>query len=172
MAMVVPDPAGITRLVEQLDAGAPFVVPLPSPLPSVVIGTDAPAVNTAKGRPREQPVGVGTTSVAPIMPAMLLDPDTVDLVRWLCHDEGVGVPVPVSSSAPWWLSPATVDGLAFLGSVWLGELAELLAGRTHVYMSSGNATGSQPAVTAAQTEARLWPGAARCRRGRPARSAS
>jgi hypothetical protein len=153
MTLVLPTAAGLRRLTEQLDAGIPIIVPLPSPLPYVVAGTDAGAVNDTKGRPRSQPVGVGLRATAEIEPAMMLDRGTIDLVRWLLHAEGVGVLVPVDADAPAWLSPAIVDNRAFLGGAWLPELAGLTAGRTHVYMSSGNATSDRPAVTAAQAEA-------------------
>jgi L-threonylcarbamoyladenylate synthase len=152
MALIIPDAAGLAALARQLAQGTPVVVPLPSPLPYVVAGTDPGAVNAAKGRPRSQPVGVAVRTLALIAPTMRLDPQTADLARWLLFSERAGVLVPVNEYAPWWLAPAIVDGMAFLGGAWLPELAGLIDGRTHLYMSSGNTTTGAPAVTAAQAE--------------------
>jgi tRNA A37 threonylcarbamoyladenosine synthetase subunit TsaC/SUA5/YrdC len=153
VTIISPDGRGIAELAACLSRGVPVVVPLPSPLPYVVAGTDPGAVNAAKGRPRTQPVGAVVSSLAPIAPAMQLDTETVDLVWWLCFVEEAGVLVPVDATAPPWLAPATVDGMAFLGGAWLPELSALAEGPAHLYMSSGNATSGEPAVTAAQAEA-------------------
>jgi tRNA A37 threonylcarbamoyladenosine synthetase subunit TsaC/SUA5/YrdC len=153
MTIISLDRDGLSALSRHLCVGIPFVVPLSSPLPYVVAGTSPAAVNLAKGRPRAQPVGVAIQTLDLIEPALELDPETISLVRWLCFAEEAGVLVPVDDSAPAWLGPATVDGMAFLGGAWLPELSVLVTSRTHLYMSSANATASQPATTAAEAEA-------------------
>ncbi len=143
---------GTAALADLLSRGVPVVVPLPSPLPYVVAGTDPGAVNAAKGRPRSQPVGAAVLTLDLIAPALKLDPETVEIARWLLFSEQAGVLVPVGAKAPGWLAPATVDGMAFLGGAWLPELSGLHEGRTNLYMSSGNTTSGKPAVTAAEAE--------------------
>lgn len=144
MTIISLDDRGLAALTEQLSGGAPVVVPLPSPLPYVVAGAEAGAVNAAKGRPRAQPVGAAIRTLDLIEPALRLDPESVRLARWLCFTEHAGVLVPVGADAPGWLAPATVDQMAFLGGAWLPELSALFADRTHLYMSSGNATTAGP----------------------------
>jgi tRNA A37 threonylcarbamoyladenosine synthetase subunit TsaC/SUA5/YrdC len=153
MTIISLDRHGLGALSRHLSGGLPLVVPLSSPLPYVVAGTSPAAVNVAKGRPRAQAVGVAIRTLDLIEPALELDPETISLVRWLCFTEEAGVLVPVDESAPEWLAPATVDGMAFLGGAWLPALSGLVTGRTHLYMSSANATAGQPATTAAQAEA-------------------
>jgi tRNA A37 threonylcarbamoyladenosine synthetase subunit TsaC/SUA5/YrdC len=153
VTLISIDHRGLAALAGRLTGGVPVVVPLPSPLPYVVAGTDPGAVNAAKGRPRSQPVGAAVPTLDLIEPALELDPETVDLARWLCFTEQAGVLVPVGAAAPPWLAPATVEGMAFLGGAWLPELSALVEDRTHLYMSSGNATTGRPAATAAEAEA-------------------
>jgi tRNA A37 threonylcarbamoyladenosine synthetase subunit TsaC/SUA5/YrdC len=142
----------LSELADSLDAGEPVVVPLASPLPYVVIGTRAAAVNEAKGRPGSQPVGVSVSSLDPVLPAVDLDAAWVDLARWLVFDELASVLLPVNANVPAWLEPAVSDGVAFVGGVLPPALNPLMSGRTHVYMSSANITGTTPAVTAAQAQ--------------------
>jgi tRNA A37 threonylcarbamoyladenosine synthetase subunit TsaC/SUA5/YrdC len=75
---IVPAEAQELRQVGRaLDAGMPIVVPLPTPLPYVVAGSDAEAVNAAKGRPAAQPAGIAVadfTLVTPHIESILGDP--------------------------------------------------------------------------------------------------
>ena len=48
MTIVQADDEGLRQVGRTLDAGIPTVVPLPTPLPYVVAGSDAAAVNLAK----------------------------------------------------------------------------------------------------------------------------
>jgi hypothetical protein len=68
MTIVQADDEGLRQVGRALDAGIPTVVPLPTPLPYVVAGSDAAAVNLAKGRPAGQAIGVVVADLAIVTP--------------------------------------------------------------------------------------------------------
>ncbi|MGQ4515625.1 Sua5/YciO/YrdC/YwlC family protein [Streptomyces sp. DW26H14] len=142
---VVPD------TVAALRAGAPVVLPLPSPLAYTVTATDATVVNTAKGRPAGQSVGLSVADLDVIAPFLDVAEEVLPLVRWLCEAELVSVLAPVRAGAPAWLEPAVSQGSVFFTATpWVPELGGVIAELTYVYMSSANVTATAPAVTAAQ----------------------
>jgi tRNA A37 threonylcarbamoyladenosine synthetase subunit TsaC/SUA5/YrdC len=67
------DDRGVAEAVQALRAGAPIVIPAPSPLAYAVAGTDAAAVNTAKNRPATQPAGVSVADLDVIAPSIVAD---------------------------------------------------------------------------------------------------
>ena len=56
MTIMRADEEGLRQVGRALDASIPIVVPLPAPLPYAVAGSDAAAVNMAKGRPPSRPL--------------------------------------------------------------------------------------------------------------------
>jgi tRNA A37 threonylcarbamoyladenosine synthetase subunit TsaC/SUA5/YrdC len=141
---------GVTHAVEMLRAGYPVVVPPPSPLAYAVTGTRAAAVNTAKGRPASQPVGVSVADIDLIAPYLDFAAGVLPLARWLCESELVSLLAPVRPDAPGWLTPAISDGMVFFTAIpWLPELATIITTFGHLYMSSANLTGGRSATTAA-----------------------
>ena len=137
--------------IAMLRSGAPVVLPLPSPLAYVVTGTDAAAVNTAKGRPAAQAVGVSVADLDVIAAYLDVATGVLPPARWLCESELVSLLVPVLSAAPAWLAPAISDGMVFFTSApWLPELNDIIITFGHLYMSSANVTAGRPAETAAE----------------------
>lgn len=148
--MITRDPAEAGRA---LDSGAAVVLPLPTPLPYVVAGTDAAEVNEAKGRPRDQPAGIGVADFSLVEPWLALDPAAAALARWLTDDLLLNLFVPVSAHAPDWLRPASsgLTGVTTAGTAATRPL--FLRHGGHLALSSGNRTGGAVAVTAAQADA-------------------
>jgi L-threonylcarbamoyladenylate synthase len=135
-------------------AGRPIVIPTPSPMAYTITGTNAAAVNTAKGRPASQPAGLSVTDIDVIAPYLDVGDSVLPMARWLCESELVSLLAPVRPGGPGWLSPATSDGLLFFTSMpWLPGVTTIIAQFRHLYMSSANLTGTQPATTAAEAGA-------------------
>ncbi|GAA3743008.1 Sua5/YciO/YrdC/YwlC family protein [Streptomyces tremellae] len=146
----------VSGAVAALRAGAPLAIPLPSPMPYTVTGTDAAAVNGAKGRPADQSVGLTVEDIDVVAPYLDITDEALRLARWLGTSERVSLLAPVRSCGPGWLAPATRDGMLFFTSMpWLPGLAKILGAFGHLYMSSANLTGGRPATTAAEAEAAL-----------------
>jgi tRNA A37 threonylcarbamoyladenosine synthetase subunit TsaC/SUA5/YrdC len=153
VTVVDTDSPGLDTARHALAAGTPVVLPFPTPLPYVVTGTDAAAVNLAKGRPADQPAGVAVADFTAVTPYVALDPDTLDFARWLSADELLNLLLPVGDSGPDWLAPATSKGWLALMLGWLAPLRPLLDEHGHLYVSSANRTGGSVAVTAADADA-------------------
>lgn len=144
----------VRRSVATLRAGAPIVIPLPSPMPYTITGTNAAGVNGAKGRPADQPVGLTVNNIDAVAPYLDIAKNALPLARWLGESEMVSLLAPVRPGGPRWLRPAIHDGMLFFASIpWIPEFAEILDEFGHLYMSSANLTGSRPATTATETEA-------------------
>ncbi|MET8556020.1 Sua5/YciO/YrdC/YwlC family protein [Streptomyces sp. NPDC004959] len=144
----------VRRAVAALREGAPVAIPLPSPMPYTITGTEAAAVNGAKGRPADQPVGLTVTDIDAVAPYLDVAEEVLPMMRWLGESERVSLLAPVRPDGPRWLRPATLDGMVFFTSMpWIPECAGILAEFEHLYMSSANLTGSPPTTTAAETRA-------------------
>lgn len=148
--MITRDPAEVGKA---LDEGAAVVLPFPTPLPYVVTGADAGAVNEAKGRPRDQPTGLGVADFSLVEPWLALDAATAALARWLTDELLLNLFVPVREDAPDWLRPAA-SGLTGVTTAGMAATRPLfLRHGGHLALSSGNRTGEEVATTAAQADA-------------------
>lgn len=136
-----------------LGAGEPVILPLPIPLPYVVAGTAPATVNRAKGRPPDQPTGLGVTDFALVEPWLALDPDAVALARRLTDELLINLFVPVHDGAPDWLRPGP-SGLVGVTTAGTRRTRAVLEGHGgHLVLSSANRTGGDVAVTAAEAHA-------------------
>jgi tRNA A37 threonylcarbamoyladenosine synthetase subunit TsaC/SUA5/YrdC len=127
------------------------VFPTPSPLAYAIAGTDAAAVNTAKGRPADQPAGLSVADLDVVAPYLDVTDGVLPMVRWLCESELVSLLAPVRPGGPGWLSPAIAEGmLGFTSVPWLPDIAKIITEFGHLYVSSANLTGRQSATTAAE----------------------
>lgn len=149
MTLVGIDEEGLQRAGEALDAGAPVVIPMPVPLPYVLAGSDAAALNAAKGRPPAQPLGMVVADFAPVARYLDLDEDTSAFARWLAADQLLNLFVPVGDGSPAWMRPSTSNGWLGLMLACPEAVRALLDKRGHLYVSSANRTGGEVAVTAA-----------------------
>lgn len=149
MTVVRSDGEGLRQVARALDARIPVVVPLPTPLPYVVAGSDAAAVNVAKGRPAEQPTGVVVADFSLVTPHVELDEDTLAFARWLSAHELLNLMLPAREGGPAWMRPSTSKGMLGVMLGWLDRIRPLLDERGHLYVSSANRTGGEVAVTAA-----------------------
>jgi tRNA A37 threonylcarbamoyladenosine synthetase subunit TsaC/SUA5/YrdC len=149
MTIVRADEEGLRQVGRALDASIPIIVPLPTPLPYVVAGSDAAAVNVAKGRPAEQATGVAVAEFTLVTPYVELDEDTLAFARWLSADELLNLMLPVGEGGPAWMRPSTSRGWLGVMLGWLDQIRPLLDERGHLYVSSANRTGCEVAVTAA-----------------------
>ena len=153
VAVLPGDDAGIRRISQALAAGRPVLLPLPTPLPYVVAGTEAAAVNRAKGRPDGQTAGMLVADLAMVRPHVCLDDETFALAGRLAADERVNLFVPVRPHGPAWLAPSTADGLLGVMVACLDRFRGVLEESGHLYVSSANRTGQEVAVTAAGADA-------------------
>lgn len=128
------------------------MLPAPTPLPYAVVGTEPGAVNRAKGRPADQPIGVDLRDLDVAADQLELSPAARALARWLLESERESLMATVRADAPAWVLPACADGVFFFASCWLDKLRSLVRERDFLYMSSANPTGSAVAVTAAQAD--------------------
>jgi L-threonylcarbamoyladenylate synthase len=149
MTIVRADEEGLRQVGQALDASIPIVVPLPTPLPYVIAGSDAAAVNVAKGRPAEQATGVAVANFTLVTPYVELDEDTLAFARWLSAHELLNLILPVGEDSPAWMRPSMSQGWLGVMLGWLGQIRPLLDERGHLYVSSANRTGGDVAVTAA-----------------------
>jgi tRNA A37 threonylcarbamoyladenosine synthetase subunit TsaC/SUA5/YrdC len=143
------DEEGLRHLGQALDASIPVIVPLPTPLPYVIAGSDAAAVNVAKGRPAEQATGVAVADFTLVTPHVQLDEDTLAFARWLSTHELLSLMLPVGEGGPAWMRPSTSKGWLGVMLGWLDQIRPLLHERGHLYVSSANRTGGEVAITAA-----------------------
>jgi L-threonylcarbamoyladenylate synthase len=153
VTIVRVDEPGLRQVRRALDASIPVVLPLPTPLPYVVAGSNAAAVNLAKGRPAGQATGVAVADFTLVTPHVELDEETLAFARWLSARELLNLMLPVVEDGPTWMRPSTSKG--WLGAMlgWLGQIRPLLDERGHLYVSSANRTGAQTAVAAATANA-------------------
>ncbi|WNV86080.1 Sua5/YciO/YrdC/YwlC family protein [Umezawaea sp. Da 62-37] len=155
--MPVTDLDGARRA---LDAGGAVVLPNPAPLTHVVASARPDAVNTAKGRPADQPVALWAhhdDTWRSLAPSIALDGPPAAFVRRLLTDELLTLLVPLRPEAPAWLAPASKDGWALLfGARWT-PLLPLLDRFPVLYVSSANTTGHPPAATTAEATAMFAP---------------
>jgi len=141
----------VGQVMAALRAGSPIVIPTPSPVAYTITGTNAAAVNAAKGRPANQPAGLSVTGIDVVAPYLDLAESVLPMARWLGESELVSLLAPVRPGGPGWLSPAVSGGMLFFTSMpWLPGITKIIAEFGHLYMSSANLTGTQPAVTAAE----------------------
>src|SRR5579859_7406227 len=127
MPILPIDHDSVAQAIEALRSGSPVVIPTPSPLAYTIAGTQAAAVNTAKGRPASQLAGVSVAKIDLIAPYLDLADGVLPMARWLCESEMVSLLVPVRAGAPSWLSPAISDGMVFFTSTpWLPALAPII----------------------------------------------
>jgi tRNA A37 threonylcarbamoyladenosine synthetase subunit TsaC/SUA5/YrdC len=146
----IKDPS-IEEAIGALRSGSPIVIPAPSPLAYAIVGTDAAAVNTAKGRPADQPAGIGVADIGIVAPYLDLADGVLPMARWLCESELVSLLAPVRPGGPGWLAPATSGGMLFFTSTpWLSPIAPIIAEFGRLYMSSANRTGTLSATTVAE----------------------
>ena len=146
----------VDQAMDALRAGAPIVIPTPSPMAYTITGTDAAAVNAAKGRPPGQPAGLSVTDIEVVAPYLDLAEGVLPMARWLGESEMVSLLVPVRPGGPGWLSPAISGGMLFFSSTpWLAGIDKIIAEFDHLYMSSANLTGGRPATTATEAQEAL-----------------
>ena len=141
------------RVLSELRAGRAVAVPLPTPLPYVLAATGQAAVNVAKGRPADQPVGMVVADVPAVAPHLALDWPAAALTAWLCTDQRLNVFVPLAHGAPSWLVQDRAGGTAGLMGSWLPELRDVLDPLGHLYVSSANVSKQDVATTAADADA-------------------
>ncbi|WP_091530586.1 Sua5/YciO/YrdC/YwlC family protein [Microlunatus soli] len=149
------DAAGLDRIGGSLDSGAAVVLPMPLPLPYVVAGRDAGAVNRAKGRPADQPCGVAVADFDRVTPFLRLDQESLAFAHWLMTDQLINLLLPVGDDPPDWMAPSISAGRFAIMLGWLPAIRRLLDDRDHLYVSSANLTGGSVAVTAAAAEQTL-----------------
>ena len=141
----------VDQAVAALRGGSPIVIPTPSPMAYTITGTRAAAVNTAKGRPADQPAGLSVTDINVVAPYLDIAEDVLPMARWLGESEMVSLLAPVRPGGPGWLSPAISGGMLFFACIpWLPGVAKIIAEFGYLYMSSANLTASRPATTAAE----------------------
>ncbi|MGW6970006.1 Sua5/YciO/YrdC/YwlC family protein [Streptomyces sp. NPDC054952] len=136
-----------------LGRGAAVVLPNPAPLTYVVAGTDPRGVNTAKGRPADQPVALWTHAPGTFTESargMDLDAGGVELARRLLEEERITLLVPLrpGHAHPDWLTPASKEGWALLFGARWSPLLPVLEPFPVLYVSSANLTGHPPAASA------------------------
>jgi L-threonylcarbamoyladenylate synthase len=154
---VLPIEGGsVTEAIAALRSGTPIVIPTPSPLAYAVAGTDAAAVNTAKGRPADQPAGISVIDPGILAPYLDIADGVLPKLRWLGEREMVSLLAPVRPDGPEWLRPASVEGMvAFALAPWLPGTDTIISEFGHLYVSSANRTGGQSATTAAEANQAL-----------------
>lgn len=82
MSIDTPGERGLAAARSAMDAGDAIVVACPLPLPYAVVGSDPIAVNEAKGRPAEQPLGVGLANLDLLLPYLQpVEAETVSFAR-------------------------------------------------------------------------------------------
>lgn len=141
----------VAEAMAALRSGSPIVIPAPSPLAYAIVGTDAAAVNTAKGRPADQSAGVGVSDIGVVAPYLDVAGTVLPIARWLCESELVSVLAPVRPGGPGWLSPAVSGGMLFFTCTpWLPPLTKIIAEFGYLYMSSANLTGGRSATSVAE----------------------
>ena len=141
----------VDQAIAALRSGSPIVIPAPSPLAYAITGTDAGAVNTAKGRPANQPAGISVADIDVVAPYLDVADGVLPMARWLGESELVSLLVPVQPGGPGWLSPAVSGGMLFFTCTpWLPGIGKIVAEFGHLYMSSANITGSRSATTTAE----------------------
>ncbi|MDR0346345.1 MAG: hypothetical protein LBI49_25145 [Nocardiopsaceae bacterium] len=148
MTIVPGDAAGLRRAAGVLDAGVPVVMPLPSPLPYGLAGTNAANVNAAKGRPAGQTTGMLVADIALVVPYAELGAHSWAFVRWLATEQMMNLLLPIREGSPAWAKPSTSQGWLGVTAACLAEMRVLLDQRGLLYVSSANRTGGQVAVTA------------------------
>ncbi|MCY0922646.1 hypothetical protein OS965_31610 [Streptomyces sp. H27-G5] len=136
-----------------LGRGAAVVLPNPAPLTYVVAGTDPSGVNTAKGRPADQPVALWAHDLGTFTESargMDLDTGGVQLAGRLLEEERITLLVPLrpGHAHPDWLAPASVEGWALLFGARWSPLLPVLEPFPVLYVSSANRTGHPPAASA------------------------
>ncbi|MET1074436.1 MAG: hypothetical protein ABWY11_17445, partial [Umezawaea sp.] len=155
--MPVTDPDGARRA---LDAGGAVVLPNPAPLTHVVAATRPDAVNTAKGRPADQPVALWAhhpDTWPALVAAIALDGPRAAFAHRLLSAELLTLLVPLRPDTPEWLVPASKDGWALLfGARWT-PLLPVLDHFPVLYVSSANTTGHPPVATTAEATAMFAP---------------
>ena len=151
--MIESIPGAVAPAVEELRAGRAIVVPLPSPLPYGVVATGQAAVNRAKHRPEDQPVGMVVAEFAGVAPHLALDRAAATLTAWLCTEQRLNVFVPLAPGAPAWLVQGEAGGTAGLMGSWLPELRGVLDPLGHLYISSANVSKRAVATTAPDADA-------------------
>lgn len=153
MTLVRMDEGGTAAVAEEIAAGRPVVVPFPSPLPYVVAGSVAAAVNTVKGRPGEQPVGMALASFTALEPYTALDAETRRWAEWASRVRMVNLFLPVTEPVPEWARPGVANGIAAVTLAWLAQLRPVLDRFGHLYLSSANRTSREVTTTAAHADA-------------------
>ncbi|MFE0462873.1 hypothetical protein ACFW1A_26830 [Kitasatospora sp. NPDC058965] len=129
-----------------LARGAAVVLPNPAPLTCVLAGTDARAVNSAKGRPADQAVALWAHDPGTVA-ALGLDAG----VHRLLVEERVTLLLRLPGGAG--PAPATRDGWTMLFGARWAPVLPVLAPHPVLYVSSANRTGRPPAATAAEAAA-------------------
>src|SRR5215469_8342055 len=85
----------VDQALAALRAGSPIVIPTPSPMAYTITGTNAAAVNAAKGRPANQPAGLSVTDIDVVAPYLDLAERMLPMARWLGESELVSLLAPV-----------------------------------------------------------------------------
>lgn len=157
-----PRVLGLELALRSLAEGRPVVVPNPTPQTYGVIGTVPHLVNTAKGRPPDQEVGVSLHDEAEwraVAPSLDLDHRAVTVAHRLLRHERVTILAPLREDVPppEWVTPGVRDGhlmmigadVSSAGDGW-SAVASLWAAFPRLFGSSANRTGRPPVATAAE----------------------
>lgn len=153
MTIVRSDTTGLQRAWNELHAGRPVIMPLPTPLPYAVAGLEASVVNLAKRRPAEQTTGMVVADFSVVSPYVDLDADTLALANWLAADQLLNLLLPTTPGGPGWLLPSTSNGWLGVTLACLDQTRALWDRLGRFYVSSANRTGSPVTTTAAAANA-------------------
>lgn len=157
-----PVPSGLDAACAALAAGRPVVLPNATPMSYVVTATTPAVVNAAKGRPRDQNVGMAIYDEADwrqLAAVIDLPPDTLAWVLDLQRRELISFLVPLRArvASPSWIAAAVRDDYLGVFAPWWPPLAPLWQQFPRLFVSSANRTGASPAATAAQAAAAFGP---------------
>ena len=136
----------IPEIRRHLAGGHPVVLPNPSPLPYMVVGTSQAAINLAKRRPLQQSVASFVSGIEPFESYLDLNADGLKRARYCLMTMRLTVLCPIrpDHELPAHLSPSLRDGYLLLFAAHLPELRELCDDFSELYVSSGNLTEMRP----------------------------
>ena len=160
MAVLPIDDDGLEAAVFRLRADQAIVLPFPSPLPYAAVAAVPGAVNRLKGRPENQPLGVLVSPDDTEWAADIdLPPLTLARVIRIGVQHNVNMMLPLRAPATYaagrWTVTAAHSGMLAVTFAVRPDLHHLLDKFGHLYVSSANVTGAEPAVSARQAAAQF-----------------
>lgn len=154
------DEDGLEAALSQLQTSQAIVLPFPSPLPYAVVAAVPDAVNRLKGRPDDQSLGI---LVSPDDAQWTADVDLPPLalsrVIRIGAQTNLNMMVPLRTpqtvDAQRWTVTAAHNGLLAVTFAVRPDTQRLLDVFGHLYVSSANVTGAEPAISAQQALAQF-----------------